>query len=361
MGSRPFSGEIAASAATAVASGDHPSSRTLFVRAVRKLLMRFNPVLWEGEAKASKLSPLLRSVEEGLDLFEGLTPGNAAYAKAAENLVKDCHDLLAEGSGAYIPINQIRRAASWARLAPVGKGKFLLIENADRMQEGARNSLLKLLEEPPERVTIVLSSSRPAALLQTILSRLRPVEFAARSEGEEREVLRRVFRAPESASPSVAAYLESFLPVSDGELESDAAFFAASVAMKAVIGAQSRGKEPPLEIVALGKYAAPLAEAAGFGRPLVSSKDAVAAVVKKADSFAVPQLFTRFLKALLMTAQKSQAGAVQNPSRIAYNEIWRECAAEAESAVSIYYQKPAAALERFFLDAAGKFERCGHL
>lgn len=55
--------------------------------------------------------------------------------------------------------------------------RFFLIDEADRMNEAAANSLLKTLEEPPDCARIVLVSSRPQLLLPTIRSRCQPFNF----------------------------------------------------------------------------------------------------------------------------------------------------------------------------------------
>jgi DNA polymerase-3 subunit delta' len=50
-------------------------------------------------------------------------------------------------------------------------GKVALIYEADRMNTNASNALLKTLEEPPPRTTLILITSRPAELLPTVRSR----------------------------------------------------------------------------------------------------------------------------------------------------------------------------------------------
>jgi hypothetical protein len=91
-------------------------------------------------------------------------------------------------------------------------------ENAENMLEAARNAILKLLEEPPQGALVILTSTRRSALLETILSRLRPVTFRERGPGASREVLKRVFGAEDSKADSVGAYLEGFRRPSDAEL-----------------------------------------------------------------------------------------------------------------------------------------------
>jgi DNA polymerase-3 subunit gamma/tau len=335
---------------------------------VRKLLLRFSPVLWEDDPKASKISPLVNSLEEELDEVSSFEAANEVGddkevpVKLIEGIKKDAVKLEAEGMGETIPIAQLRRAAFWCRLAPSGREKLLVIENADRMQEEGRNSLLKLLEEPSARLRIVLTSVRPGSLLQTILSRVRPYRFNARGEAVEADVIKRVFRDKESgsreqgvgssATPGIASYLDSFLPVSADTLEALASYFAASVAHKAAILAKRSHRTLSDELVLLGKYSAPKAEAAGLGRPKDDSAPVVAVILEKADKFELRSLFSRFLYYLLENvslSQRTDAAPSFIPS-ITYHEIWAKSCNWAESAVGTYNLRPAQVLEKLFTD-----------
>ena len=354
LGWKPFSAEIAASAGAFLREAESPQARLLFVRAIRKLLVRFNPVLWEDEPKAGKLFPLVNSLEEDIDELEAMSSGpaeNSAVAKLTEGMLKSAFKLESEGIGEIIPIGQIRRATYWSRLSPAGRGKLLVIENADRMQEEARNSLLKLLEEPPGKVTVVLTSARPGSLLPTILSRLRPYRFNSRDASVEEEVIRRVFRDDVKNLNGIGSYLDSFLPVSGIALETLAAFFAASVAFKAALLCKKQGRPLPEEVVFLGKLCAPKAEAAGLGRPKGEANAAISAILEKADNFEIRSLFSRFLGFLLEQVSLSlkQPSSSFLPS-VLYNELWKQCVNWAETAVGIYKLRPAQALEKLFTD-----------
>lgn len=59
-----------------------------------------------------------------------------------------------------------------------GRSRVFVIDNADRMNDAASNALLKTLEEPARTSYIILVTSRPDALLQTIRSRCQTVRFA---------------------------------------------------------------------------------------------------------------------------------------------------------------------------------------
>jgi DNA polymerase-3 subunit gamma/tau len=360
LGSRSFSAEITAASQVYLKEKGSGSSRTLFIRSIRKLLARFNPVLWEEETKFSKLSPLVLSLEEEMDEMDvaDTDPADASAEKRITSILKDAYKLESDGISGAVPIEQIRKAAWWARLAPVGKGKFLLIENAETMKEGARNSLLKLLEEPPETVKLVLTSSRPETLLPTILSRLRPYRFNQRSAEIERDLIRRVFRnedfshreTRQSTDSLIKAYLDSFLPVSAEALKTLAAFFIASAAFKAALLLKKQGRqELPAELVFLGKYSTPLAEGAGLEKTS-ESKEAAAKVLEGAHNFEIRALFPRFINCLLLTITESlKSASLHSSSVIGFLELWRKSTGEAETAAMVYNQSISIALERLFI------------
>jgi DNA polymerase-3 subunit gamma/tau len=343
LGPRSFSAEIAASAAAFLRDPAVQAARFLFIRSVRRLLARFSPVLWENDPKINKLNPLIEALEEGLDNLEGA--GEAR--ETADGILKSSFKLEAEGVGDLLPVDHVRRAAWWSRLAPLGKRKLLVIENAERMREEARNSLLKILEEPPERLTIVLTTARQEALIPTVLSRLRPYRFVARDRETEAEVIRKIFR--DARSPGFTGggllrrYLDSFLPGSEETLYPLAAFFAASVAMGAAAALRRSGAPPGEALMRLGAHCAPIAEEAGLGRPLEDAGALAAKVMEGADKFEARGRFSQFLRSLLALAGE---GLGASPDAVAYRDLWSAAAREADSAALTYNLSIAMVLER---------------
>ncbi len=57
------------------------------------------------------------------------------------------------------------------------KGRVIILLDVHRFRTEAANSFLKLLEEPPEKVQIILVTSKPNMLLSTIVSRCQQVKF----------------------------------------------------------------------------------------------------------------------------------------------------------------------------------------
>jgi DNA polymerase-3 subunit delta' len=77
-----------------------------------------------------------------------------------------------------IGIDQVREVRREASYGPhEGRWKVFVFCPADAMLAEAQNSLLKLLEEPPERVVLVLVVESPQALLPTVVSRCQMVRF----------------------------------------------------------------------------------------------------------------------------------------------------------------------------------------
>ena len=364
IGPRSFASEIAASRAAFLRDSTSAAPRSLFVRSLRKLLARFAPAVWEYEPKSGKLNPLslLQPLEEEIDEFESLASDETAAEKRATlekltgSIIKNAFKLEDECVSELIPIAQVRRAAYWSRLSPSGKRKTLIIENADRMKDEARNSLLKLLEEPPESINIILTALRRESLLPTILSRVRPYRFLGRGAADERDIIRRIFRDPNAAADStdaasnlVSAYLDSFLPQPPEKLLPLAAFFNAAVARAAAIYAKSQdssyaGVSPALK--AIGSYCASIAESAGFERSS-DVKEVIATLLSRSGNFE-GRSFPRFLAYTLDLVSWSLNQFVSGPARIACSDIWRKHIDAAQSAYGVWNQRPELALEALF-------------
>ncbi len=203
LGGRYFYHEITA-CADVLARARKPPAQYLYTRAVRKLTRRFDPLLWEGTEP--KLKAVAAFVQEAEDLLAGLLPGEELpeEPKLAKSLARigELVRKIVPAAADTIPISQIRRATAWAYTTTAGPKKVIIIESADRMLESARNALLKVLEEPPPGLHFILTTTRRAAVIPTILSRLRPYHFPERGEIETREVLAKIFRE-EAPAPAV--------------------------------------------------------------------------------------------------------------------------------------------------------------
>ena len=212
------------------------AARYLFVRSVRKLTLRFSPILLEGDEKLSKIAVLMNSLDEELEPidFPHELPDFQAVQKSVEKIIPLCEKLESDFLYDSIPVAQIRNAASWARLKSVSGKKTIIIENADRMLESVRNALLKILEEPPEDTVFILTTSRRNAVMPTILSRVRTYAFMERNLSQQKEVISRVFHN-ENFNGTIDDFLLTFLPVAP---EKSTAYFIISDNSHLFLGAK---------------------------------------------------------------------------------------------------------------------------
>ncbi|MBQ5492196.1 MAG: DNA polymerase III [Treponema sp.] len=237
-------------------SGKHlEASRYLFVRAVRKLTMRFDPILWQNDDKQSKWAPLLQNISEAL---EPLEPGRPLPEEdELEKLISTIEDNCVKLDDKFLynalPVSQIRACSAWAHLSATNGKKVLIIENADRMAESARNALLKILEEPPRDCQFILTTSNRSAMLATILSRVRTYQFFERDVAAQQEVITRVFHfrpfAGETTPDSIELFLQGYLPVKPELVLSQAKTYFSTIAQGHVpdvnaICASCNGFEP---------------------------------------------------------------------------------------------------------------------
>lgn len=73
-------------------------------------------------------------------------------------------------------IDSVRRLRSEAALLPVaGSRRVFIIDDAETMLEPAQQAILKVLEEPPRAVTLILLVDEPERLLPTVRSRCQEV------------------------------------------------------------------------------------------------------------------------------------------------------------------------------------------
>lgn len=73
-----------------------------------------------------------------------------------------------------ISVEDIRGLAGFFQMSSADGGRrVVIVDAADDMNPQAANALLKMLEEPPDRATLLLVSHQPSGLLPTIRSRCR--------------------------------------------------------------------------------------------------------------------------------------------------------------------------------------------
>jgi DNA polymerase-3 subunit delta' len=84
-----------------------------------------------------------------------------------------------------ISVDEVRKMKTFFNFhATDGGRRAAIVDSADEMNPAAANALLKLLEEPPEGVTILLVSHQPSRLLPTIRSRCRELRLGPLSSAD---------------------------------------------------------------------------------------------------------------------------------------------------------------------------------
>ncbi|MCL2213581.1 MAG: DNA polymerase III [Treponema sp.] len=364
---RSFLPVIAACKSALLRNPSNANSRLVFFRSLRRLILSFSPVTMEDDPKLPKISSVLQSFDEKLSEYwansETYFNEENKLVKYYDSLFKDASSLEKEGLGSIITIGQIRRVSMWCRLSPNGRHKTLVIENAENMRDEGRNSLLKLLEEPPSSVSIVLTTKRKEAIMPTILSRLRPYRFLKRSAEGENKVIRKVFQNSVdeiSVKPGrslVSAYLDSFSERSQEKLEAAAARFIICLARIASLSAGRGAKSGNASFascfspgVSLFLYAAEerYAQIAGTAwlEHNMKSASVIKALLSGCDNFK-DDSFSRFLEICLEIVRDVTRG-INRPQFIAYNDIFGKYIGEAVTAVDVLNINTASALENLF-------------
>jgi DNA polymerase-3 subunit delta' len=125
-----------------------------------------------------------------------------------------------DGPLRQITIEQMRLLKERAQFKPLhGARRVFLIDHIDRANEQAANSLLKILEEPPEHLILVLAAENPYDLLPTIRSRVVSFHLARLANAEMKafaasrslaDVERRIALAAGSPGLAVSMDLEVY-------------------------------------------------------------------------------------------------------------------------------------------------------
>jgi len=107
----------------------------------------------------------------------------------------DVETIVADGQ--FIKIAQMREMAEKANYRPYdGRRRVYILDDAERLNISAANSILKVLEEPPATTQLILVTAKPYALLQTIRSRCQMLSFAPLTAAELEKFLNENYKRP---------------------------------------------------------------------------------------------------------------------------------------------------------------------
>ncbi|MCX7013513.1 MAG: AAA family ATPase [Candidatus Sumerlaeota bacterium] len=144
-------------------------------------------------------------------LLAGGTDSGAAFERHAGKVARSLHPDLRvfepSGPGGQIKVESVRNALDTALQMPLeGARKVFLIDPADRLNPSSANSLLKLVEEPPPLLTIVLVAESVHSVLPTIRSRSARLRLYPAAERAVAEWLVRRFGAAEGEAAAAALF-----------------------------------------------------------------------------------------------------------------------------------------------------------
>jgi DNA polymerase-3 subunit delta' len=110
------------------------------------------------------------------------------------------------GETGTIKIDQVRDIIDRAGYRPFeGRRRVVIIDQADALVPQAQNALLKTLEEPPSASAFLLVTSRPDALLPTVISRCPRLRFRPLDADDVARVLMSQGRGEAAARATAAA------------------------------------------------------------------------------------------------------------------------------------------------------------
>ncbi|WP_050523296.1 DNA polymerase III subunit delta' [Pseudorhodobacter wandonensis] len=126
----------------------------------------------------------------------------AALSEPRLFLLRRAWDDTARKLKSMITVDEVRKLKNYFSLSSADGGRRVaIIDAVDEMNTAAANALLKLLEEPPPNVTLLLISHQPSKLLPTIRSRCRELRLAPLNAADMATALAVTGDAPENPVP----------------------------------------------------------------------------------------------------------------------------------------------------------------
>lgn len=139
---------------------------------------------------------------------EDNNPWPCGRCRSCRKILNNSHPdiFLIRPAGSTIKIDQIRGLIQKLSLKPYeAANRFVIIADADTMNSEAGNALLKVLEEPPDHTTIIMTAGQVSDLLPTIVSRCMHLRLRPLPEDYIAEVLREEHGASPDEAKSIAA------------------------------------------------------------------------------------------------------------------------------------------------------------
>ncbi|HEY6435223.1 MAG TPA: hypothetical protein VIY47_01420, partial [Ignavibacteriaceae bacterium] len=186
--------------AKSVISNNNFDEKEKAIRAIGKLQEPYIKIIFplpRGKNETDSSSPTEKLNQDEIELIQ------EQIEKKSEN---PFHKISLPKANS-IKINSIRDIKKFVSMNYDESGyRFILISDSHLMNEEAQNALLKNLEEPPENVIFILTTSMISKLKDTIISRCWRINFDPLTEDEIVSVLREYFKIEKITSEEVAPF-----------------------------------------------------------------------------------------------------------------------------------------------------------
>lgn len=148
-----------------------------------------------------------------------------ALSEPALMLIRREWDAKAKRLGTQIAVDTVRKLGGFFAMSAEGR-RVVIVDAADELNPNAANAILKLLEEPPARATLILVAHRPARLLPTIRSRCRVLRLAPLNDDDLAAAVTQAGGAAGAATALAEGSVGGALALAEGGAEAYGALLA---------------------------------------------------------------------------------------------------------------------------------------
>jgi DNA polymerase III subunit delta' len=159
------------------------------------------------QAAAQLLSMVCNCLNQSIPGDDESSIWPCGRCRSCQKILNNSHPdiLLIRPTGSLIKIDQVRSLIQKLSLKPYeAVNRFIIISGADTMNPEAGNALLKVLEEPPDRTTIILTARQVSNLLPTIVSRCMHIRLSPMPEDCIARVLKEDYEADSDEAITLA-------------------------------------------------------------------------------------------------------------------------------------------------------------
>lgn len=149
-------------------------------------------LIFSGPSGVGKKTLALKWIQSLLCEADSETPKISSCGECGSclRLLKGQHESLftVEPSGLNIKVDQAKECIQFLGLKSLSKKRFILINDAQKLNVQASNSLLKIVEEPPADSYFIFITSSLEAIVQTLRSRSQVVSFGPLKPSELKQL-----------------------------------------------------------------------------------------------------------------------------------------------------------------------------